>query len=43
MAILAPFKTVPAKTRELGLLAKRGKPVFKDWAMSEDDFLAYFA
>ena len=40
VAILTPFKEVPGKTRELGLLAKRGKPVFKDWSMNEDDFLA---
>jgi antitoxin (DNA-binding transcriptional repressor) of toxin-antitoxin stability system len=42
VAILAPFKEVQGKTRELGLLAKRGKPVFKDWPMNEGDFLAYF-
>ena len=40
VAILTPFKEETAKARELGLLAKRGKPVFKDWPMSEDDFLA---
>lgn len=33
VAMLTPFKTEPAKARELGLFAKRGKPVFKDWAM----------
>jgi antitoxin (DNA-binding transcriptional repressor) of toxin-antitoxin stability system len=42
VAILTPFREPPAKARELGLLAKRGKPVFKDWAMNEDEFLAYF-
>ena len=40
VAILTPFKAEPAKARELGLLAKRGKPVFKDWSISEEDFLA---
>lgn len=42
MAILTPFREPPAKSRELGLLAKRGKPVFKDWPINEDEFLAYF-
>lgn len=40
VAILTPFKEEPGKARELGLLATRGKPVFKNWDMSEDDFLA---
>lgn len=40
VAILTPFSNVPAKPRQLGLLAKRGKPVFKNWAMTDDDFLA---
>jgi antitoxin (DNA-binding transcriptional repressor) of toxin-antitoxin stability system len=40
VAMLTPYKAEPAKARELGLLAKRGKPVFKDWSISEDDFLA---
>ena len=40
VALLTPFKAEPAKARPLGLLAKRGKPVFKDWSISEDDFLA---
>jgi len=40
VAMLTPFKAVPAKARELGLLAKRGKPVFKKWSISEEDFLA---
>ena len=40
VAMLTPFKAEPAKARELGLLAKRGKPVFKDWSISEEDFLA---
>ena len=38
--MLTPFIAPPAKARELGLLAKRGKPVFKDWSINEDDFLA---
>jgi antitoxin (DNA-binding transcriptional repressor) of toxin-antitoxin stability system len=40
VAILTPFKAVPDKVRQLGLLSKRGKPVFNDWPMNEDDFLA---
>lgn len=40
VAILAPFKTVPGKTRRLGLLAKRGKPVFKGWQITEENFLS---
>jgi antitoxin (DNA-binding transcriptional repressor) of toxin-antitoxin stability system len=39
VAILSPYKAEPGKARQLGLLAKRGKPVFKNWDMSEDDFL----
>lgn len=41
-AIITLFKAEPgrAKARELILCAKRGKPVFKDWATSEEDFLA---
>ncbi|MBC8127371.1 MAG: type II toxin-antitoxin system Phd/YefM family antitoxin [Gloeobacteraceae cyanobacterium ES-bin-144] len=38
VAILVPFTEPPSKSRQLGLLSKRGKPVFKDWTMSEDDF-----
>lgn len=40
VAILAPFKPVSGKARQLGLLAKRGKPVFKDWQITEDEFLS---
>ena len=40
VAILTPFKPLPGKARPLGLLAKRGKPVFKSWEMTEDEFLA---
>lgn len=40
VAILKPFKAEPGKARPLGLLAKRGKPVFKDWEMTEEGFLA---
>lgn len=39
VAILAPFSTTPGEPRQLGLLAGRGKPVFKNWEMSDDDFL----
>ena len=40
VAILAPFSSAQGNPRQLGLLAHRGKPVFKDWTMSEDDFLS---
>ncbi len=40
VAVLSPFKCEPGKPRQLGLLSKRGKPVFKDWEMSDEDFLA---
>ena len=40
VAMLTPFKAEPAKARELGILAERGKPVFEDWVISEEEFLA---
>jgi len=40
VAILGPFHETVSQPRPLGLLAKRGKPVFKDWAMDESDFLS---
>lgn len=40
VAILAPYSCAPGKPRRLGLLADRGKPVFKNWEMSDEDFLA---
>ena len=40
VAMLTPYKAESAKARELGPLANRGKPVFIDWSVSEDDFLA---
>lgn len=40
VAILAPFSSVSGKPRQIGLLAERGKPVFKNWDMTEDDLLA---
>jgi hypothetical protein len=39
VAILSRYKEAPGKARRIGLLSKRGKPVFKNWDMSEDDFL----
>lgn len=39
VAILSPYKPAPGKARQLGLFARRGKPVFKNWEMNEDDFL----
>jgi hypothetical protein len=40
VAILGPFWSDPGAARQLGLLAKRGKPVFRNWDMTEEDFLA---
>jgi antitoxin (DNA-binding transcriptional repressor) of toxin-antitoxin stability system len=40
VAILAPFSRARDTARRLGFLADRGKPVFKDWNMSEESFLA---
>ena len=40
VAILVPFSSAHGIPRQLGLLSKRGKPVFKNWSMSEEDFLA---
>ena len=40
VANLAPFSSAQENPRKLGLLAQRGKPVFKDWKMSEEDFLS---
>jgi len=39
VAILAPFKSPRKVRRPLGLLAERGKPVFKDWRLNEEEFL----
>ncbi|MCX6879119.1 MAG: hypothetical protein NTW21_35735 [Verrucomicrobia bacterium] len=39
VAILAPYSSAQGNSRQLGSLAKRGKPVFKNWNMNEDDFL----
>ena len=39
VAILAPVDAIPTKPRKLGLLAGRGKPVFKDWELTEEEFL----
>ncbi|MCF7734059.1 MAG: hypothetical protein K9N23_20415 [Akkermansiaceae bacterium] len=41
-AILAPYSSAQPPPRQLGLLSKRGKPVFKNWNMSDDDFLKPF-
>jgi len=40
VAILGPFVEVHLPPRKLGLLAKRGQPVFKNWELSEAEFLA---
>ena len=39
VAVLAPYSSVQGNSCQLGLLSKRGKPVFKNWNMSEDEFL----
>lgn len=38
--ISGPIMAEPRKVRELGILSHRGKPVFKDWKISDDEFLA---
>jgi antitoxin (DNA-binding transcriptional repressor) of toxin-antitoxin stability system len=40
VAILSPFDEATLRPRQLGQLARRGRPVFRDWELSEDDFLA---
>ena len=40
VAILGPFSEPLTAPRPLGLLAKRGKPVFKDWSIDESEFVA---
>jgi len=40
VAIHTPFTGPPSQPRQLGILSNRGKPVFKDWNLSEDDFLS---
>lgn len=39
VAILTPFTKPHQKPRKLGILSKRGKPAFRKWAMTEDEFL----
>jgi len=39
VAILAPIDTLPTKPRTLGILANRGKPIFKNWEVTEEEFL----
>ena len=39
VAILAPFTKLLQKPRKLGVLAKRGRPTFRKWEMTEDEFL----
>lgn len=40
VAILSPFQPSNQKSRKLGPLSSRGKPVFKNWEMSEEEFLS---
>lgn len=39
VAILSPYIRSSAQPRRLGVLGKRGKPVFKQWAVTESEFL----
>jgi antitoxin (DNA-binding transcriptional repressor) of toxin-antitoxin stability system len=39
VAILSPCGPESGSNRRLGPLASRGKPVFKDWSITEDGFL----
>ena len=39
MAMITPFDEDALRPRKLGLLSRRGKPAFKDWEVSEEDFL----
>lgn len=39
VAILAPIHSLPVKPRALGILAGRGKPVFKNWEITDAEFL----
>ena len=39
VAILAPYPRPVGAVRRLGTLARRGKPVFKRWKLTEDEFL----
>jgi len=40
VAILGPFKDLQTTPRALGLLSKRGKPVFKDWEINESEWVS---
>lgn len=37
VAMLTPFKDLQVEARKLGPLSKRGKPLFKDWSITEQD------
>ena len=39
VAVLAPVSSLTSKPRKLGILSKRGKPVFRDWSLNEETFL----
>ncbi len=39
VAILAPVPAIRKKKRKLGILEERGNLVFKDWEMTEEEFL----
>jgi len=39
VAVLAPISSLATKPRKLGILAKRGRPVFRDWSLTEESFL----
>ena len=39
VAILTPFTKPSQKPRKLGILSKRGKPTFRKWEITDDEFL----
>lgn len=39
VAILTPYHESTQVARPLGLFSKRGKPVFKDWQLTDESFL----
>lgn len=38
LVVIAPTNNTPAATRKLGVFSDRGKVVFKNWEMTEEDF-----
>ena len=40
VALLSPCPDEPGSARRLGILSSRGKPVFTDWAVTEEEFMS---